>query len=355
VFKRLLVAGFVVYVYCLHLPALRLLGPRGAVLASRLFAFLHWLLVVAGGNLGKERNALRRMQELLPRIHPGVSPRLTLLRSLALKHQVFVEYALCSTRRGRRYVERTYHFEGREHLDAAVKAAKGVIVLPFHFGMAFTVFPALKIFGYELLVHLGRAVTYLENTFEWARRLAVKGNKKTDSCQGQILYHYPNYVFPTLARRLRRGGLVGMTADGMGSTDFLDVPFLGGTTRMPTGPAQLSALTGALIVCVYVLPDGLYGHRIVVHPPVCCPENSPQAIQATTAGFAELLGNYVRERPWAWLPWRQLEVAANDDGTLAMNIRPALPAQRSSVYDPFHPAAQANGGAASATADSAST
>jgi lauroyl/myristoyl acyltransferase len=252
-----------------------------------------------------------------------------------------VEFALFTTARGRRYVEKTYHFEGREHLDGAVQAGHGAIMLTFHFGTAFTLFPSLKIFGYDVLLHMARATTYLGSTFEWAKRLAVNAHVKADRCQGPMVYHYPNFVMPILVRRLQRGGLIGMTGDGMGSTEFVDVPLLGGISRLPTGPARLSALTGAPILCVFILPAGLNNHRIIIHPPFHCQQDTAEAVQETTARFAALLTDYIRAYPWAWLPWRQVEVVRQEQGPMRIDIRPALPAQASAIYDRFRPTAQA--------------
>jgi lauroyl/myristoyl acyltransferase len=337
VLKRLVGSSVVVYVYCIHLPVLRLLGPRAAVLLSRAFAFVHWLLVLCGLNVGNERTALRRLKELLPLVRPGTSPRLTLLRNIAVKHRVFVEYALLTTARGRRYVEKTYHFEGREHLDAAVQAETGAILLTFHFGMAWALFPALKIFGYDVLLHLARISAYLDNIFGWANRIVLKAHVASDHCQGPLVYHYPNFVFPMLARRLRRGKLAGMLGDGMGSREFVDIPFLGGISRLPMGPAHLSALTGAPILCMFVLPEGLNRHRIIIHPPFHCAEETADAVQQTIARYAALLGDYVRDYPWAFLPWRQLEVARQEHGPLRIDIVPMLPAQATAAYDFFRP------------------
>jgi lauroyl/myristoyl acyltransferase len=339
--KRLIGSVVVVYLYWIHVPTLRLLGPRAAILLSRAFAFVQWLLVVCGLNIGNERTALRRLKEVLPLIRPGTSPRLTLLRNIALKHRVFVEYATFTTARGRRYVEKTYRFEGREHLDAAVQTGTGAILVTFHFGMTWNLFPALKMLGYDVLFHFARINTYVHSMYEWARRIVLKAHVALDRCQGPVLYHYPNLVFPMLVRRLRRGKLAAMLGDGMGSTEFADVPWLGGISRLPTGPARLSALTGAPMLCMFILPEGLNQHRIIVHPPFHCAQGTAEAVQQTIARYTALLSDYVRADPWAFLRWRHLAVTRQEHGPLRLDIVPMLPAQATAAYDFIRRAGQA--------------
>jgi hypothetical protein len=123
--KRIVVAAIILYVYYIHLPTLRLLGPRCAVMLSGLMAWVHWLGTFAGLNLGGEKKALPALAALLPTLQPGLSPRSALRKLLAVRHRTLIEYSLLSSRRGQRYVQRNYYFDGREHLDAAVKEGKG--------------------------------------------------------------------------------------------------------------------------------------------------------------------------------------------------------------------------------------
>jgi lauroyl/myristoyl acyltransferase len=338
--KRIVVAGFILYLYYVHLPTLRLLGPRWAVVLSGLMAWFHWLATFLGLDLGGERKALPGMRRLLPTLCPGLRPRTALRRLLTVRHRTLVEYALLCSARGRRYIQQTYHLEGREHLDAAVKDGKGAIVLMFHFGMAQMIHPVLNLMGYETLIHIARAVPYLENTFNWARQIAVRSATALDKVAGPKVYHYPNMVFPMLVRRLRKGGLVAMTADGMASTDFREAPFLGGTMRLPAGPAQLSGKTGAPVLAVFIVPEGLSSHRIVIHPPVHTRQDSPEGVQEAMAAYCAILEQWVRAKPWWWAVWQQLVFERHEDGRQRLWIRGAIPPKASEVHEEFRPTAE---------------
>jgi KDO2-lipid IV(A) lauroyltransferase len=322
--NRCVLALAIVAVYFVYLPALRLLGPRCAVLASQALAWLHWLLTFAG----VERDALRALRQVLPVIRPELRPRRVLRQYLACKHRLFVEYDLFSTARGRRYMRDTYLVEGREHLDAAVAGGRGAILLVFHYGLALPLFGVLRLqFGHETSMHLGqaphlgRAVGGLAGTFGWAVRAAIRTSAAADQFSGPPIYQHPNFTFLMLLRRLGRKGLVGMNADGMGGTDFVEAPFLGGTLRLPTGPARLSARAGAPILPVFALPEGLSRHRLVIHPPLRCDRDDRESVRATVAAYAAVLDGYVRAHPWAWWSWRRLDVQRHPDGSLRLDLR----------------------------------
>lgn len=59
-------------------------------------------------------------------------------------------------------------------------------------------------------------------------------------------------TIPTLARRLREGGLVALVADRDLSKSGVSVNFFGGQARMPAGPALLAISTGAPLLTAYV-------------------------------------------------------------------------------------------------------
>lgn len=59
-------------------------------------------------------------------------------------------------------------------------------------------------------------------------------------------------TIPTLARRLREGGLVALVADRDLSKSGVNVNFFGGQARMPAGPALLAISTGAPLLTAYV-------------------------------------------------------------------------------------------------------
>jgi len=306
------------FIYFPYVAILRALGPYGAVLLGRLLANTFWLLLRLRG-----RTPLRAsLGRVLPLIHPDLSLATAVRRHLALKQQYFVERHVCGTRRGRRFLARTYaRLEGREHLDAARAAGRGVVLVSHHFDMSRMMLPALHELGYPVYQHALREAAHAAGTFAFVGR-ALLAKKLRDEAAGtvKIVYHQPGATFKILADLLGQGAIVGIAGDGMASGHFVEVPFLEGVTAFPTGPARLAARTGAALVTVFCLLDGLFSHRIIVYPPIHCLVDSPADVEAATRAQAGLLEQYIRQRPWSWWPWRRLRVVASPDDRLRYEV-----------------------------------
>jgi lauroyl/myristoyl acyltransferase len=145
------------YLYYPHLWMMRLIGPYGAVVVARALAWLHWL----GTFFGVDRATKKALRAAASQLLVASGPSTILRRHLEVKYQNFCEWHLYPTRRGRRYVERTYQvFDGLEHLESARAQGKGVILLVFHFGLVKMAFPALLAHGYRVQQHVFRGATY---------------------------------------------------------------------------------------------------------------------------------------------------------------------------------------------------
>ncbi len=307
------------YVQFPHVWMIRAIGPRPAILLSRLLSWFHWLATFCGA----EKRSRRVLTQLMSKFDTSESINSIMRRYLANKQQNHTEWNLYATARGRKFVNETYReIEGRQHLDDAIAEGRGVIVLLFHYGLARMSFPALDAHGYEVLQHVFRGATYAGSTYDWMATAAMNQLARTDQASGlKILYHRPIQAFITLSRTLRRGKIVGMNADGMMGEDFVEVPFFEGTMRLPAGSAQLAGITGAPIVPLFVESVGMFNHRIVLHPSCHVADNSPAAVQEATSEFAAILEQYVRRSPWDWWTWRRLQLQEGADGKTVFDIK----------------------------------
>lgn len=320
------------YLYFPHVWLIRGLGPRCAVLLSRFLAWGYWL----GTLIGAERRTRRALEATQPRLESQLPLSTIMRRYLETKLQNFAEWHVYPTKRGRRYVEQTYAtIDGREHLDAARSEGRGVILLYFHFGLIKMAFPALKAHGFDVAQHLHRAKTYSGSTFDWMAKAAVRRLEAEDEASGlKHFYHRPIQSFVTLARYLRKGGLLGINADGMMGDQFVEVPFLGGTIELPAGPAQLAAQSGAPVVPMFVLNEGMYRHRLVLLEPIDLRDRTPEAIGEATAAFAAILDQFVRKYPWAWWTWRRLRLERKDNGEIRFRVQPLRAEPSRNDYQP---------------------
>ncbi len=105
---------------------------------------------------------------------------------------------------------------------------------------------------------------------------------------------------PTLARRLRDGGLVALVADRDLSKTGVSVDFFGGTARMPAGPAVLAINTGAPLLTAYVsyTPRGI---RIDFSSVEVSESGTQQErVQETVQRCADNFAKAISEHPQDW-------------------------------------------------------
>lgn len=320
--KKLLRTAGVGYLYFPHLWLIRAVGPYGALAIARAVACGHWLLTY----FGAEHRTLAALRALRPRFESTAGAGTLMRRYLITKQQNFTEWHLFPTRRGRRFVQQTYtELAGREYLDEAIAEGRGVILLVFHFGLVRMAIPALEANGYHVTQHVYRGTTYGATTFSWMANAAMKQLANTETASGlKIVYHQPIQSLITLLRCLRRGEIVGVNGDGMMGEDFVEVPFLQGTVRLPAGPAQLAAQSKAPVVPLFVLPERFARHRLIFHPASQVESPAPEAIRQATSAYAALLEQYVRRYPWAWWTWRRLRIDQLGAGRVQYDIQ-ALP------------------------------
>lgn len=310
--RKLVLSLGVWYVHFPHVALLRLLGPGPAILLTRITSFGQWLLTLAGAN----RRVLKAMREVVPEIRPDLRVGTVLRKHLQMKQQYFVEWKLVPTTRGRRFARRICeNMEGLEHLEAALRLGRGVILTGPHFGMGRMNNIALLHHGYRTYTHQLSAVRYAGRTYAFVAEAVLRREVEDEKAADQLVVHHkPGTTFKTLVDLLGKKSIVVVIADGMAAGRFVELPFLNGVMAFPTGVARLAAKTGAPIVCHFGLLEGLTRHRFVLHPPIYCRDDSPVSIEATMRAYVALFEEYVRRYPWAWWNWRRLQVASGTGG-----------------------------------------
>jgi phosphatidylinositol dimannoside acyltransferase len=99
-----------------------------------------------------------------------------------------------------------------------------------------------------------------------------------------------------LTRRLRAGGVVCLLADRDLTASGVDVTLLGERTRLPTGPARLAALTGAVLMPAYLgFAPRAWTVRIADPVPV-----ERGTVAAATQAVADAFGALIAAAPADW-------------------------------------------------------
>ena len=106
---------------------------------------------------------------------------------------------------------------------------------------------------------------------------------------------------PILTQRLEAGKLIALIADRDMSRNGIEVNFLGGIAKMPSGPALLALKTGAPLITAYIsyLPSGI---EIFFDETIALPIFGSEAeqIKMVTQSVADNFARRIKENPVDW-------------------------------------------------------
>jgi KDO2-lipid IV(A) lauroyltransferase len=106
---------------------------------------------------------------------------------------------------------------------------------------------------------------------------------------------------PILTQRLEAGKLIALVADRDMSRNGIEVNFLGGIAKMPSGPAILAIKTGAPLITAYItyLPSGI---EISFDETIAIPSSGSEAeqIKIVTQSMADNFARRIQENPVDW-------------------------------------------------------
>jgi len=186
--------------------------------------------------------------------------------------------------------------QGQEHLDAALGAGKGVLLVLPHSGN-------WDVAGVWLIQHSGTFTTVAERLKP--ESLFTRFTAYREGLGFEILPLTGAAESPIrgIVRRLRAGGVVCLLGDRDLSPTGIEVTFFGEQTTMPAGPARLARSTGAALLPVHCWFTE-HGWQMRIHPPVDPALDPAAATQAIADRFA--LGIAAHPADWHMLQplWR---------------------------------------------------
>lgn len=200
--------------------------------------------------------------------------------------------------------------EGRDHLDDALDAGRGVLLVSAHFGFARLLKPILRFQGYAALL-VGRPPGRIRPLTRLGERVrlrilrlpyALERDEQWVRIVGHDLEAGMNIRLHIAA--LTRNDIVIALADGRAGQSLRPMSVLG--VEVPLSPTvfRMARSTGAPILPVFVVDDPSsrdpLGIRLVIEAPLALAPGDPQA---DLTAFAQLLEARVREQPHLWLRW----------------------------------------------------
>ncbi len=106
-----------------------------------------------------------------------------------------------------------------------------------------------------------------------------------------------------LVKLLREGKLVGMQGDRDFSMNGLKIPFFGRDAYFPRGPWELSAMTGAPVLCCVFFMDENHRFQAVFTEPITITGGRGERMKEIEAGmrcYAKMLEDLIRQHPDQW-------------------------------------------------------
>jgi len=178
--------------------------------------------------------------------------------------------------------------EGEHHLDAALAAGRGVVLLTAHLGN--------WEFAGRLLSSRGRRTAHVVLSAEQDQ--ALERYLRLDSPQLRFVTRRHATSTLGLLAALRRAELVALQADRpTGGRGDAIVPFFGEPAAFPIGPFVLARAAGAAVVTAFcaMAPGGRY--RLEIDPPIWVKPGEETSALATTVAALERV---IRAYPTQW-------------------------------------------------------
>ncbi len=187
-------------------------------------------------------------------------------------------------------IDRRVQVSGLAHLDAALAAGKGVILVGPHAG-------SWDLAGSWLAQHYGTVTTVAEAL---EPRALFEMFTATRIAYGlEVLPHRggPQPAFAVLMQRLRAGGIIGLVSDRDLSDRGVPVQFFGQSVGMPAGPATMALRTGASILPVYLHNEST---QVIgeINPPLQVDEGDDVAL--VTQRMADVFARDIARHPADW-------------------------------------------------------
>ncbi|WP_437668601.1 lysophospholipid acyltransferase family protein [Sorangium sp. So ce131] len=248
--------------------------------------------LAVGAVLPAQRRAVRRNLRL------ALGPRGALeeYRDVA---RVFINFAGCLTDAFIASSTRPDRLTGvcvnDEHFTNAYRRGLGVIVVTAHAGGWQAAAPLLR------SVHAADVIVVMQRERDSRAQAIQDGTRDRVGMRIQHVDEDPLAILPLLAH-LRRRGVVAIQIDRLPSgMRGRDVELFGKPWRVPEGPLQLAAASGAPIVPVFTRRTGYMQYEICIAPPISLPRKpGPSELDVAARQVTGAMESFLRANPTQW-------------------------------------------------------
>ncbi len=196
-------------------------------------------------------------------------------------------------------VREVVEIEGREHLDAALSAGKGALMVSAHFGN-------WELLGAWVATEV-QPVRFLVKTQSNARVDRLQNRLRARAGVG-VIRAGPSVK--EMIRTLREGGVVGLLGDQDGGPGGLFLPFLGRPASVFRGTGQLAWRLGCPVITGFLVRREDGRHRLIAQPPLVIDPgwDEETAVARITEEYTQRVEAMVRRYPdhyfWVHRRWK---------------------------------------------------
>jgi predicted LPLAT superfamily acyltransferase len=229
--------------------------------------------------------------------HTGVNPRfIHIYRHIVSFGRSLIDANAFLCGRGRKW---QFICDGEDHISAALKKGKGLILVSAHIGN-------MEIAGNLLSDHIKARVNFLMFDRE-TRQMREVFRKALERRRVDIVpvSEDPLEMMLKVKKVLSNNEILCITGDRVsGREESIALPFLGGRARFPIGPFMLGAITGAPLIAVFSLRQGNDGFLFKVFASISFDgvkrTERKTAVEKAAGRYVEILEEVVRKYPSQW-------------------------------------------------------
>jgi KDO2-lipid IV(A) lauroyltransferase len=187
-------------------------------------------------------------------------------------------------------LSRMVDIRGKDRLDSALSAGRGVVFATAHLGSWELAGAALAAMGYPITTVAG--VQFSPSLSPMVKQMKERLGITVVSMDTGAL---------TIARTLHKGGVVALHVDGDQFTDGIEVKYFGRDVFLPRGPAALALKTGAALLPAFAVRTSRRHITIMIEDDVMTASDNELDATQRVAGVVE---RYVRRYPDQWCMFR---------------------------------------------------
>jgi len=195
-------------------------------------------------------------------------------------------------------IEEKVTIEGKENLDEALKQGQGAILLSAHFGNFPLMFWRMALEGYKTNCIMRRM---RDGQFE---QYVSNFSNENDV---RAIYSLPRrQCVERSLKSLRDNQILFILLDqNYGEAGGVFVDFFGQLAATATGPVMFSYRSGASILPVFIVRDGVGRNKIIIDSPVTleAAQSEQLGLVRNTAQLTKIIEGYIRRYPHEWAGW----------------------------------------------------